>query len=109
MLLKEQFSITVVFSQTLVKFLANAINHPLLIELYQLRPRTMVKARKLVGWSTNNGVILFTVCPKCSALYKLSDCILWECDREESKRCSHIDFPNHPHPLRRVKCNTTLL
>ena len=69
----------------------------------------MAKARKVIGLSANDGVIVFTVCPKCNTLYKSSDCIMREGSKEESKLCSYVQFPNHPQPSQRVSCNTMLM
>ena len=102
-------STLLLFLKTLITYLANIINHPTLVELQQIFPVTMAKARKLIGLSANDGVIVFTVCPKCNTLYKSSDCFLQEGNKEESKRCSYVQFPNYPQPSRRVSCNTMLM
>ena len=56
--------------------------------------------KKLVG-----GVIYYVSCPKCHTIYKYIDCV----DKTESKRCSFIEFPNHPHSTLPKKCDTVLL
>ena len=51
----------------------------------------------------------YVVCPKCSTLYTLKDCIINQNGREVPKLCDYIEFPNHPHHTRRTKCNANLL
>ena len=82
---ERAMSALLLFLKTFITYLANIINHPTLVELQQIFPVTMAKARKLIGMSTNDGVIVFSVCPKCNTLYKSSDCILWEGSKEEPK------------------------
>ena len=38
-----------------------------------------------------------------------SDCVIRCGSVEESLKCTHIEYPNHPHHSRRQKCNTLLL
>ena len=78
-------SALLLFLKTYITYLANTINHPTLVELQQIFPVTMAKARKLIGLSANDGVIVFTVCPKCNTLYNSSDCIMQEGSKGESK------------------------
>ena len=47
------------------------------------------------------------VCPSCDLVYEYNDCFQrGSDDQQESKRCSHIDFPNHPQASRRLPCGT---
>ena len=89
-------------------YLSDIVNHPVLSELSHILPKTLSSAKKLVG-KPYDGVMDYVVCPKCNTLYKMSECILKEFGREESRKCSYIEFPNHPHHSRRSKCNTPLL
>ena len=43
------------------------------------------------------------MCPKWNSLYKS---IL---SNVESKHCSFVEYPNHPHPSRHAACSETLL
>ena len=52
----------------------------------------------------------YVVCPKCHSMYDPKMC----CFRTptgtmESNECQYIQFPNHRHRSRRVKCNTILM
>ncbi len=47
----------------------------------------------------------FVVCRKCDSVYNYEDCK----ERNSSKRCSFVSFPNHPHLRMRTNCNSLLL
>ena len=56
-----------------------------------------------------NHHIEYVVCPKCNMLYHFSDCIIHENNGDRSKRCNHVEYPNHPHISRRSPCDEILL
>lgn len=47
----------------------------------------------------------YVVCRKCDSVYSLAECK----DRDKSKRCPFVLFPNHPHARMRTPCNSLLL
>ena len=47
----------------------------------------------------------YVVCPKCESVYPIEECT----ERNKSKKCSFIPFPNHPHSRMRQSCNVILL
>ena len=48
----------------------------------------------------------YPICPKCNRLYHSYKCCIQKTgSRWSSKRCIHIQFPNHP----RTECNTLLM
>ena len=49
------------------------------------------------------------VCSKCNSLYDQSECVIDSRKKKESKRCTHVKFPNHPHRSKRNPCNEILL
>ena len=51
----------------------------------------------------------YVVCPKCFKLNEYSKCIIKVGSQEQSRKCDHIEFPNHPQRSRREKCSTILL
>jgi len=60
--------------------------------------------------SFENDFISYVVCPTCSSVYEYNDCVVTRANGiKESKDCSHISYPNHPHLSRRKPCGTTLL
>ena len=105
---ERAMSFLLLFLRTLMTYLSDVVNHPILSELAHILPKTLSSAKKLVG-KPNDGVTDYVVCPKCNTLYRMSECILKELGREESRKCGYIEFPNHPHHSRRSKCNTALL
>ena len=56
-----------------------------------------------------NTFIEYVVCPSCHSVYEYRDCIEIVHGEKQSKICSHIFFPKHPHLSRRKPCGTTLL
>ena len=94
---------------TLFSFLGNIspINHPLR-DLASLLPKSLYGIRKKLK-EKKDGLVEYAVCPTCSALYLLKNCIVQENGHDESRLCNFIRYPNHPHHSRRKKCNTILL
>ena len=99
-----------VFLKTLLMFLSNMIRHSLVIEVYHLLPRTMWKIKSLAGACVQGGTE-YVVCCKCHSLYSLSDCSIVRNNKRVflEKLCTHIEYPNHPHHSRRMKCSTPLM
>ena len=96
-----------IFLRSIFMFLSIIIKHPLLIELCHALPRTMWMVKRVVGLHIE-GVIEYTVCPKCHSLFLIADCknnqgVFLD------KLCTHIEYRNHPHLSRRSKCNTPLM
>ena len=105
---ERAMSALLMFFRTLIQYLAHIIRHPVLVELASIIPVSVANVRKIFG-NASDEIIQFVVCPKCSTLYPFSECIVNELGREESRKCSHIEFPDHPHVSRRTKCNTPLM
>ena len=71
-------------------------------------PNTIFLAKKVL--KQNDTFQQYTVCPKCSAIYKINECIETLADKTQiSKKCVHIEFPNHPMPRFRQPCDTGLM
>lgn len=51
----------------------------------------------------------FVVCIKCHTLYEMEQSVTRIRGQEISKRCSHIEFPNHDLPRLRRQCGQELL
>lgn len=47
----------------------------------------------------------FIVCPKCVALYSPDN----SSEGVNESKCSHVEYPNHPHRNKRTPCNTLLI
>ena len=52
---------------------------------------------------------ILVVCTKCFSLYKYDDCILKVEGKLQSKRCSHIQYPNHSQSACRKACGNILI
>ena len=98
------------FIRMLLTYLTNTIQDPL-HEICRILPKTMWTSRKLVGMP-HSEVIDYVVCPKCNRIYKLTECMEYKNNGKEylvDRCCDYIEFPNHPFPSRRLKCNTPLM
>ena len=79
-----------------------------LLEIYRNFPQSLYSLRR--RFSTNNGNMKeFVVCTKCFTLYKLDDCSVKDGSEVVSRKCSFIEFPNHPQRHRRTPCGALLL
>lgn len=81
-------------------------NHNALVEFAAALPKSMNTIRTTFK---QNHHVEYVVCPKCNALYHLSECIIHENNGDRSKKCNHVEYPNHPHVSRRSPCNEILL
>lgn len=51
----------------------------------------------------------YVICPACFSLYVLDECFEIDSSGERvPKRCSFVQFPNHPQSNRRILCNSPL-
>ena len=72
-------------------------------------PKTLHVAKKILGARTDP-FVKYTTCPKCKSLFATEDCRVVLPDKTVvSKKCSHVEFPIHPHSSRRKLCETALL
>ena len=51
----------------------------------------------------------YVVCIKCHTLYEMEQCVVRIQGQQVSKRCSHIEFPDHNRPHLRKQCGQELL
>ena len=94
------------FIRTLIHYLAVVTGYELLQKIVHALPKTLHAVRAALK---HNDYVEYVVCPKCSILYSPAECVIINCGQEESKRCTFIEFPNHPHPRRRNACNEILM
>lgn len=94
------------FISALFNFLAVITGHALLLQIAQAFPKTMHTIRIA---SKKDDYVEYVVCSKCCSLYRLSECIIDNRGQQESKRCTFVEFPNHPHEYRRNPCNEILM
>ena len=63
-------------------------------------PKTRDAALRMIGID-KNAFFKYIVCPSCDSCYNYDN-------NEIPKKCSHIEFPNHPHISQRQPCGTYL-
>ena len=95
------------FLKTLLSFVARVSYTPLLMRLAQTLPKSVQSICKC--FRRDHNLEEFVVCPKCSHLYNISECIIRKGGHEESTKCTHVDFLSHPVHSRRAKCDTVLM
>ena len=95
------------FLRSLFAFIAAICHNQILFEIANTLPKSLYTIRK--RFRKVDGFTEYVVCPKCSTLYTFAECIIQQGNITDSRRCEHIEFPNHPHSARRSKCNTILM
>ena len=89
--------------------LINIMTITVLEHLYELFPATMYTARKSISINPDN-FEKYVVCTSCNMLYRNDDCFYASKNGTlESRTCSFIAYPNHPHKSRRGKCGNLLM
>jgi len=79
-----------------------------LLEIHRNFPQSLQSLRQRFS-ASNSSTTEFVVCPKCFTLYKLNDCSVKSGREVVSKKCSFIEFPNHPQRHRRNPCGALLM
>ena len=72
--------------------------------LASLLPRSVYKLHQYTG-SAGIRFKKYVACRSCHQLYDIGQC----CGDENSRKCSHVHFPNHPHLRRRQPCGSYLV
>ena len=81
---------------------------PFVRHLQQSFPRSLNVMRKT--FMSETSFAKYPVCPKCLRVYESCEsCIERVGSNLASKRCSYIQFPNHPQRSRRCACKALLL
>lgn len=94
------------FLGILLSFLAKLCDNIVLTQLSNTFPKSLYCIRKRL--KNGDECTEYIVCPKCSTLYTLGECIT-ENGSQQPKMCNHVEFPNHPQHSRRAKCNSSLV
>ena len=95
------------FIGILFRHLAAVCNNPLLTDIARVLPKSLYKIHKY--FKGDYQCIEYAVCPKCDNIYLVDDCFINQSGIQESRVCSHIEFPNHPHSSKRTTCNRVKL
>ena len=94
------------FIRAFMHFLSVVTGHVLLLQIARSLPKTMRTIRTTIR---QDDYVEYVVCSKCCHLYDPSECFIDNHGQKESKQCTHIEFPNHPHSSRRNPCNEVLM
>ena len=85
------------------------VRSDLISSIIDCLPNTVGKCRTLLGISESS-FRTFVCCRKCDSLYDFQDCIDKSFGgRATSRKCPHVEFPNHPRMFFRKPCDTLLL
>ena len=72
-------------------------------------PKSLHLARKAIGLD-DCSFVKYVCCPDCSSIYPPDECIKTTNDgRQESERCSFVQFPNHTQFRFRQPCGAELM
>ena len=97
------------FIKYFIYLLAFSYQAPKLKKLSDEIPVTTTTAEKLLQID-NLGIVEYVVCPKCHSVYDYENCVVTlRSGKKESKTCCFVKYPSHPHPSKRLPCNTLLL
>ena len=102
-------SLLFVYLAMLLVLVLSTVENPDVQDFIQILPRSCLAAKKLIGIA---GVPFskYVTCPKCHSLYSIDSFKITLPDKTITSRfCSHVNFPHHPHLLRRSPCNTQLM
>ena len=78
-------------------------------ELAQIIPKNLGQAKTLIG-QEKDSFSKYVSCPKCHTTYALNVCTVTLPNKtKESKRCSYVKYPHHPHTRQRNPCNEQLM
>ena len=94
------------FIRAMIRFFGIITQQHVFDEIIRALPKSVHTIR---GAYKQNGYVEYVVCPKCCHLYNQSECIIERHNQMESKWCTYVEFPNHPHPNRRNPCNDILM
>ena len=85
------------------------INSEVLKSVLDNFPTSLYLIRKRLGIERDN-FEKFVVCSKCSKLYLYDQCWKYGTGKvKQSKTCSNVLYPNHPHRSKRSPCGAKLL
>ena len=57
----------------------------------------------------NEAFVKYIVCSGCNQIYRLHDCVYTVGLQEYSKKCTYVEYPQHPQLRRRQPCDYLLL
>ncbi len=91
------------FLKFFVLTLGRAFQVNSIIELASNVPKTHAQIHKALGFE-------YVVCSKCHSIYEFDNCVYTTASGcKESKKCCHVEIPEHPHQRQRTECGFLLL
>lgn len=94
---------------TFLKVLSRFLQANIICEFADSLPKTLHMAKGILG-GKSDPFVKYVSCPTCKSLYSIKDCQIVLPDKTVvSKKCSHVEFPAHPHLARRRPCDVILL
>lgn len=101
-------SALVIFIASFLTLLNAVVNSKFLFSMLTCLPRTVSMCRNMLGVKKSFQTFVCRV--KCNSLYELGSCFDKLNGKPASKRCVHVEYPNHPMVhFRSKKCGTLLL
>ena len=98
------------FLKYILFIIGNAFHCHQVMESAQQFPVTLNNLYKQMVVENNHLFTKYVVCRKCHSIYNYDDCIVHRSSGcSESKRCSHVAYPTHPHRTQRKPCDEILL
>lgn len=98
------------FLRFFITVLGHAFDVNGISELASSLPLTQGPIHKALGFDTNDWCTEYVVCPKCHSIYEFDDCVhITASGCKESKKCSHVTMPEHPHRQQCTECGSLLL
>lgn len=98
------------FLKYIILLIGNAFQCHQISDSAQQFPVTLNSLYKQMLVENNHLFTEYVVCRKCHSVYEYDNCIIRRSNgRSESKRCSHVAYPRHPHRTQRQPCNEILL
>ncbi len=66
--------------------------------------------RERCTFDVNDWCTEYVVCSKCHSIYEFDNCVYTTASGcKESKKCCHVEMPEHPHQRQRTECGFLLL
>ena len=101
-------SILFAFLKRLIELLARISQSKVISDIASLLPNSLFMIRNYLGIKRED-FQKYIVCAKCSAVYKPENCVRTMANgRKKGRRCSFVEFPNHPRRAQRKPCGASL-
>ena len=97
------------FFRTFLFVVAKMFRTEKMVNFASKLPRSLYKAKKRLGFQGDD-FKWYCTCPKCSSIYDVHNCIQkMPNNKQASKTCGHIEYPQHPQAQFRQHSGTVLM